>query len=320
MADYIAAKRKRKIPLPWEQKEKYADAAVTLPLPIVSLNFPKSATLTMKSYFDCGGLTAIHTSTQDGRIGVCMMENKMEGRPPLDRCNTHKPRERDSEVVPIDFISDIGLQGPPCYYSSLHDGGLEHIAEHYSDATILLVTRNASTWFRSMSKWGTILHRWKKFCMFHGDLGHGGGRSMKYWSEMYDSHSTEEYWVNFYHAHTQKIREFAMKHLSMTYVEVELENKNMGKILEGYTRVSPSCVMDCHPGPKWVSQHNTTTGRCHPIGQTPPLKDKFLKSPVIEMQKDGDGDDDDDANAEDGEEDEDGDDDTEPVSDEETEE
>ena len=75
MKGYIKAKQKHNITLPWdttsiEMKKKYSNKKVSLPLPIISLNFPKSATLTMKTYFDCGGLTSIHTSTQDGRIGI----------------------------------------------------------------------------------------------------------------------------------------------------------------------------------------------------------------------------------------------------------
>jgi len=73
MAGYIKAKHKHNITLPWdieEKEKKYRNKKVSLPLPIISLNFPKSATLTMKTYFDCGGLTSIHTSTQDGRIGI----------------------------------------------------------------------------------------------------------------------------------------------------------------------------------------------------------------------------------------------------------
>jgi len=240
-----------------------------------------------------------------------MMENQMKGLPPMNGCDTHKERHRELEegeeedddedeeedggnkvhkVVPIDFISDIGLQGPPCYYASLHDGGLENIARYYPQGTILLVTRNATSWARSIGKWGSILHRWEKVCGFDGHI-HNTTTNMKYWNNMYEqvpwipnvSHEKkrmlkEEYWVNFYLAHTQKIREFAMKHLSLTYVEVELENENMGKILQEYTKVSPDCVMDCHPGPKWIKQNNATS-RCHPVGQNPTL--------LKEIQQDG---------------------------------
>jgi hypothetical protein len=89
---------------------------------------------------------------------------------------------------------------------------------------------------------------------------------------LYDSSSPEnkkeEYWVNFYHAHTQKIREFALKHLALTYVEVELENENVGEILQHYTKISPDCLLDCHPGPKWIKLNNATS-QCHPIGLNP---------------------------------------------------
>ena len=88
---------------------------------------------------------------------------------------------------------------------------------------------------------------------------------MDYWSNNFEDQDQEEYWVNFYHAHTQKIRDFAMKHLSMTYVEVELENKRIGEILEKYTKVSPECIQDCHPGPLWMKQNNVAS-RCHPVG------------------------------------------------------
>ncbi len=272
MADYIAAKRKHNIPLPWEEKEKYADRNVSLPLPIIALNFPKSATLTMAAYFDCGGLTSVHTSTQNGRIAICMLENHLNDAPPMTGCDTYRPRadHRYGERVPIDFISDIGLQGPPCYYASVHDGGLENIAKHYPNATILLVTREATSWYQSMKGWGSMMVRLKKYCGFDGSLHDGA--NMKYWRNMHNSlpkGREGEYWVNFYHAHTQKIRDFAMNHLSMTYVEVELENENMGKILQSYTKISPECVMYCHPGPIWVKKHNTTS-KCHPIGQNPP--------------------------------------------------
>ena len=197
MADYIAAKRKHNIPLPWEEDEKYADKNVSLPLPVIALNFPKSATLTMSAYFECGGLTSVHTSTQHGRIGICMLENHLNDKPPLNECDTHRPRvgNRYGEAAPIDFISDIGLQGPPCYYASVHDGGLENIAKHYPNATILLVTRDATKWYKSLKSWGSIVVRLNKYCGFDGELH--DGENMEYWRNMYNSlpKSKVDYWV-----------------------------------------------------------------------------------------------------------------------------
>ena len=73
----------------------------------------------------------------------------------------------------------------------------------------------------------------------------------------------EEYWTNFYNAHTQKIREFATNHLSMAFVELELEGENMGELLEYFTGVPSSCLMDCHPGTEWLKQNPNAT-KCHP--------------------------------------------------------
>ena len=296
MLHYIAMKRRYNISLPWEENDdndndndmynnNTMNPQVPLPLPIISLNFPKSATLTMSAYFDCAGLTSIHTSTQNGRIALCMLENQLHDNPPMYNCDRHIKRNSSSSSsssssVPIDFFSDIGIQGPPCYYASLHDGGLENIARHYPNATILLVTRNAASWYHSMIKWGGIMGRWKKYCGFDGHLhttttSNNSTNDMEYWKNMYNeigpSREREEmYWINFYNAHTQKIREFVLQYLSLTYIEVEIENPNIGSILHHYTKVSPECVLYCHPGPHWIKKHNTIT-KCHPIGQEPAL-------------------------------------------------
>jgi hypothetical protein len=274
MTDYIALKRKKNIPLPWEQ-DKYKEDKVTLPRPIIGLNFPKSATLTMSEYFKCGGITSQHTATQDGRIGICMMENHLADKPPMEGCNTE--RTNTGVIKPVDVIFDIGLQGPPCYYASVHDGGLENIAKHYPGGTIMLVTRNPTKWANSITGWnGRIMKLWAdESCRFDGSLD---GEGMEYWADLFASVYGEiprkkmHYWVEFYEAHTQKIREFALKHLSLTYVEVELENPKMAEQLELYTGVKQSCVQVCHPGPHWIRKHDTTS-RCHPPGEEPPSID-----------------------------------------------
>ncbi|KAL7459157.1 hypothetical protein ACHAWC_010895 [Mediolabrus comicus] len=271
MKDYIALKREKNIPLPWEQTEKYKDNKVTLPRPIIGLNFPKSGTLTMSEYFNCAGIVSIHTHTNDGRIGICMMENHLTDKPPMEGCNTHqlkrkKKGEPKPEAKPTEVIFDIGLQGPPCYYASLHDGGLENIAKHYPEGTIMLVTRNPKKWYHSFESWGSILKRWGERCGFDGSLD---GVGMEYWADLHHSSERERYWVEFYEAHTQKIREFAMKHLSLTYVEVELEDDKMAEQLEYYTGVEQKCVQVCHPGPQWIRKHDTTS-KCHPVGDEPP--------------------------------------------------
>ena len=248
MADYISLKRKHNISLPWEQ-DKYKQDKVTLPRPIIGLNFPKSATTTMSKYFQCAGIISAHTSTLDGRIGICMMENHLADKPPMEGCSIKLHKKTEVEVE-VEVMFDIGIQGSPCYYASVHDGGLENIAKHYPEGTVMLVTRNATKWFKSLERWnkGRLLTAWgnRSSCGFDGSLE---GKGMEYWTDLYhSSESKSQYWIEFYEAHTQKIREFALAHLSLTYVEVELEHDKVAKQLKRYTGVKESCFKHCLPG------------------------------------------------------------------------
>jgi hypothetical protein len=222
-----------------------------------------------------------------------MMENMLADNPPIHNCDTHK---RQGKANKIGFISDIGLQGPPCFYSSLHDGGLEAIAKHYPESTILLVTRNATSWHRSIKKWGTLLHRWKTVCKFDGSYH---GEQVQYWNDLYttQSQNKEKYWADFYNAHTQKIREFVMKHKTLTYVEVQLEDPKMGELLEYYTGIPSTCVMDCHPGPNWHKRTNATS-KCHAPGDPMGLKDVPLSAKNTERDDDDNSKNDDDGDEE----------------------
>ena len=65
--------------------------------------------------------------------------------------------------------------------------------------------------------------------------------------------------------------------LSLTYVEVELENDKLAEHLELYTGVKQSCVQVCHPGDDWIRKHNTTS-RCHPAGEEPPEIDHDVEN------------------------------------------
>lgn len=254
MADYISLKRKHNISLPWEQ-DKYKQDKVTLPRPIIGLNFPKSATTTMSKYFQCAGIISAHTSTLDGRIGICMMENHLADKPPMDGCSTRQ-NYTDPTEVKVEVVFDIGIEGPPCYYASVHNGGLENIAKHYPEGTIMLVTRNATKWFNSLERWNDMHHMlnfWgnRSICGFDGSLE---GKGMEHWTDLYhSSESKREYWIEFYEAHTQKIREFALAHLSLTYLEVELEHEKVAEQLERFTGVKQTCFKHCLPGQMSVS-------------------------------------------------------------------
>lgn len=249
MSELNTIKRAHNITLPWEHSSP-------LPHPIVSYNLPKSATLTTKEYFACGGIVSSHTFVPFSqiRIGDCMRDNFVRRFDPFNGCNGHPKLNRT-----IEFYSDVGIQigtkGRACWYNSLNDGGLEHVARYYPNLTIFMVPRNATAWVRSVSQWGggRLFSGWKKRCGFKGSIG---------------DYSDAD-WESFYHAHTEKIRQFALKNLHITYVEVELETEDSAEMMEYYTGIDRICLQHCFPGkPKDPNVDMKTYQKCKPVNAT----------------------------------------------------
>ena len=260
MKELDELKRKNDIPLPWNDFSSKTndtiqssdrntptvttDRTFRLPTPVVILNLPKSGTQTLQQYFQCGKLRSAHTYVNNPnvnfrkvRIGDCLRENFLANDPPFrnvapfDSCDRFVGINGNHSVI---TYSDIGVafSKKKCFYSTLHDGGLDHLVEYYPNATLVLMVRNADSWYDSIRKWGKgrILRLWNVTCDFHGPFRTG----------------TKEDWIGFYHAHTEKIRQFAKKHLGVTYVEVEL-NKDTPSAMEFYTGVSAKCFRHCYP-------------------------------------------------------------------------
>ncbi|KAL3773296.1 hypothetical protein ACHAW5_000243 [Stephanodiscus triporus] len=250
MSELDELKRSLNISLPWYDRS-------LLPTPIISLNLPKTATTTMSVYFRCGGFNSAHTySSGSNRIGECMRDNLLSDAPPFRGCDTTREGKR------IQFYSDIGTVEPRCFYSSLHDGGLEHIFKFYPRATIFMVHRKFEDWYESVSKWGRgrLFHKWRNACGFagpHSDVLNST-----------DKRCTQEdvtCWRSFYNAHTEKIRRFAIDHPSLTYLELQLD-ETTPSALELYTGISLECFQDCHPGkPTDPNVDLKTYKKCKPI-------------------------------------------------------
>lgn len=256
MEELIDLKHKNGMTLPWDNKQKISTEkrgriwSVQLAEPVIVLNLPKSGTTSLQHFLECGKLSATHTFTEYAyetlppdkniRIGDCMRNNFIADNstddmnfPPFHRCDGRVSILRKKFVRYVGF-SDIGVTSPGiCFYSTLHDGGLEHIAKHYPNATLIYMTRDTNSWYHSALKWHGMLTRWISMC------GFGPKRSEK----------NQTYWTSFYNAHTEKIRRFAMTHLSMTYIELELGNDAAAK-LEHYTGIASDCLMHCLPQQK----------------------------------------------------------------------
>jgi Sulfotransferase domain len=172
--------------------------------PIFVPSLPKSATSTIQSYLNCGMgyLEGVHqwthreNETKPVRIGECMLDNIHRNRSVVEGCGDHK------------HWSDIGVVRPSmCYYPSVH-GGLEAIYQAHPFGTILNTIRDARSWYESAKKWAKLLKRWSIECEGFPPLS---------------ANATD--WIDFYNIHTQQIRDFARTHPTMTYVEVDVDNK-----------------------------------------------------------------------------------------------
>ena len=198
----------------------------TLPKPIFVLSLPKSGTTSSARYFNCGKVKASHHWAKWGsgkkdihRTGDCMLRNVEVGQELLEGCGNY------------DAWSDAGVPGaqknPPannCFYPSIN--GLDNIATHYSNATIVLAVRNATSWLVSAKKQsgGRLFKKWQRFC-----------------PDFPNKEATDQDWIDFYNWHTDNLRAFTKKHPSLTYIEFSLEDKNVGEFLHGQTGVSADC-------------------------------------------------------------------------------
>jgi hypothetical protein len=245
MEELATLKRSEHITLPWEEFKD--EKGLKLPTPIFILNLPKSGTQTLTEFFKCADMPSSHTFVKLTRTGDCLRDNYLadlnstDGVDPLRGCDEieriyHTPISHPDfgKTVSVLTYSDIGTPFPGrCFYSSINDGGLEHLHKYYPNATIMLLTREVNSWYTSMLNWnrGSLLKKWKSRCGYHGAIG--------------DSRSD---WISFYRAHTEKVRNFAKKHLSMTYVEMELEDAS--SMIEYYTGIDQECFQHCLPGKK----------------------------------------------------------------------
>jgi hypothetical protein len=226
-----------------QKRIQWTDAPLQIPTPVLLASLPKSGTTSIWRYFDCGGQKASHhqaivnetwsnktvLGTGDkvsGKAmvsGLCMKWNVLAGRPLLEGCGDY------------DVWTDTGAvahqhKHPSCYYPGIQ--GLEEWFKSYPNSTIMLTTRSVDSWVDSASRWGegSLVWRWDQ-CNLTGYLGKKAPQM-----------------TEFYNWHVELVRDFARKHPSITYIEVSLDDPNIGSILHAKTGIPSSCWGDCKPG------------------------------------------------------------------------
>jgi hypothetical protein len=201
-----------------------------VPTPVWVVSLPKSGTTSIWQYFQCGGRPAAHqwTKLPNGtsiQIGMCMRENIRNKRALLEDCGQY------------DLFSDTGFSlfvtkgVSDCFYPSMN--ALPYFQRAYPNGTLILITRNATNWEKSIQL-------------------HGNGSLVQRWR---NCNLTKTYTpAAFYEWHTQHVREFALQFSNLTYIEVSLESPYAGQNLQEATGIPSACWGKCSSASKFCQR------------------------------------------------------------------
>ena len=206
-----------------DKKHLEALARLKVATPIFVASLPKSATVPTWEYFRCGGLWGAHRvgklslpGSKPFPIGKCMMENIHTNRPMYAGCGTY------------DLFADAAFHGRDgsCFYPALD--GLKAIYQHYPNSTILLMTKNATSWYYRFKR-GNLRVKLQN-CNITTSSGYFPSRA-----------ANDQEWLDFYEWHKEHVRSFARDHPSLTYLEYNVEDPNVAANLQDDTGVRASC-------------------------------------------------------------------------------
>jgi hypothetical protein len=254
----------------------------TLPLPVFVLNLPKSGTQSIFDYFaKCGvgkhWIAHYWIRRFHSKVGQCLANNVWADRPMAQGCGEAKLSgyavftdsglmwsEEEEEEGPSNTTSVHAKVGKKksvrrCFYPGIH--GLENIAKYYPTATILHFPRNSTQWVESSNHWNHLLERYDTFCggfpeiiQEYGNLSKANAVPGLY-EPKHPATSTLD-WIAFYERYTQRIRDFAKQHPSLTYLERPLEDMDgTAQFLQEQTGISASCYTRSHVNKKRRKQN-----------------------------------------------------------------
>ena len=140
------------------------------------------------------------------------MSNVKSGSPPLANTRKNLDTKDHKEQSKQGGYYDVYTQmDGNCYFPQIES--LQAIHNYYPDATFILNMRNATSWVNSV--------RNQKGC-------HTYPKCVKECMKDY----TDEQLINNYTKHIKRIHDFVTKYPSHTLVEIHLEDKNAGDIME----------------------------------------------------------------------------------------
>jgi hypothetical protein len=133
---------------------------------------------------------------------------------------------------PFDIYSDANymINAKQYCFEPVFHGGLDNFYRYHPHGTLILVTRNLQGWLSSVRRWRMLFYELIHDC-------HGPG----YYTQWKDKNVTEDDVLQMYIDHADIVRSFAQAHPSLTFIEVELESNQTGRILEDRIGISRKC-------------------------------------------------------------------------------
>jgi hypothetical protein len=124
----------------------------------------------------------------------------------------------------------MNVQTGTCFEPVLH-GGLDNFYRHHPHGTVLHMVRQVDGWVKSINGYNGLGRRFKQICKQPGYFAtHWANKTV-----------TDTDLAQFYMDHLQAVRDFAVSHPSLLYIELSLATQDTGAMLEIYTGIPSRC-------------------------------------------------------------------------------
>jgi hypothetical protein len=141
--------------------------------------------------------------------------------------------------------------GEKCFFPSVDS--LDRIYAHYPNATFINIVRDKTAWYTSLKNWSSS-SLFVRFRLCNATNFPNGQSVVENWLALYE-------WQN------EMVRQFARDHPSLTYVELQLESSETGRILEETVGIESSCWKQCLPQqPRCVGDTQNIQGATRSLG------------------------------------------------------
>jgi len=235
------------------QDEKVKTTSLKVPLPVITVGFPKSGTTSLHNFFTCSGVSSQHfcccgdesdhPPCSKKTMAVCVLENMAQGRKMLEGCGDYeaycqidgeRPVQRkrsppdfnrngvlleDGSLEFHDLSTPAGRQEMYRHFLPQHFQ-LQRLHEDYEAATYVLPLRNSTEWAISALNWFQMRGRFVNEYMAHNSSLQRPGKA-----------GAMQFLVRIYNEHTEYIRQFVKAHPQHKLIEFHISDPSAGEKL-----------------------------------------------------------------------------------------